>query len=144
MAPSLRSHVAAGAPVLLQLGTIHRQMGQVNEAVDSFVQALELDPKNGLALQGAGEAHLAQAHARTSEGLYKAAAGALQKGCELLRSLLAGVSAELAACAPEEEVWHRLGRPSHVKFRPPLPCDHSAKASSLASEKSAGGYRALC
>lgn len=72
-----------------QVGTIQRQVGQVDEAVSSFTQALELQPNSALALEGAGEAYLAQAHARTSEGLYTAAFDALQKGCVVTKRLLA-------------------------------------------------------
>lgn len=46
--------------ILCKVGIIHRQIGQVDEAITSFTQALELDPESGLALQGAGEAYLAQ------------------------------------------------------------------------------------
>lgn len=55
----------------------------------SFTEALALDPDSTLALAGAGEAYLAQAHARTSEGLYTAAAKALRSGCGATRRLLA-------------------------------------------------------
>lgn len=71
-----------------QVGTIQRQIGQVDEAVASFTDALSLDPDSSLALAGAGEAFLAQAHARTSEGLYTAAAQALRNGCAATRRFL--------------------------------------------------------
>ena len=48
---------------------------------------------SGLALAGAGEAYLAQAHARTSEGLYTAAATALHRGCDTTRRFLDGIGA---------------------------------------------------
>lgn len=60
----------------------------MDEAVSSFKEALSLDPESSLALEGAGEAYLAQAHARTSEGLYTAATTALRNGCEATRSFL--------------------------------------------------------
>lgn len=72
----------------LQVGTIQRQIGQVDEAVNSFSDVLALDPNSRLALDGAGEAYLSQAHARTSEGLYTAAASALSKGCDVIRRYL--------------------------------------------------------
>lgn len=75
------------------MGTIQRQIGQVDEAVSSFKEALSLDLESSLALEGAGEAYLAQAHARTSEGLYTAATTALRNGCEATRHFLANLSA---------------------------------------------------
>lgn len=78
--------------IVAQLGTIRRQIGQVNEAAESFEQALVLDPDSGLALEGAGEAYLAQAHARMTEGLCTAAAESLRKGCDVVRRLLRRVS----------------------------------------------------
>ncbi|CAM9615837.1 unnamed protein product, partial [Hapterophycus canaliculatus] len=77
-----RVELVARVRLRTQVGTIQRQIGQVDEAVASFSDALSLDPDSGLALAGAGEAYLAQAHARTSEGLYTAAAKALRSGCE--------------------------------------------------------------
>lgn len=71
-----------------QVGTIQRQIGQVDEAVSSFNDALSLDPESILALEGSGEAYLAQAHARTSEGLYTAAAKALRNGRDATKRLL--------------------------------------------------------
>lgn len=64
--------------------------------MDSFNAALNLanitDGRgNGLALAGAGEAYLSQAHARTSEGLYTAAAAALRRGCEMAGRFLQGI-----------------------------------------------------
>lgn len=76
------------------MGTIQRKIGQVDEAVNSFMDALELDPDSGLALEGAGEAYLAQAHARTSEGLYTAAVTALRLGSEVTRRFLAADNIE--------------------------------------------------
>lgn len=78
---------------LAQVGTVQRQIGQVDEAVKSFTQALVLQPNSVLALEGAGEAYLAQAHARTSEGLYTAAFDALQMGCVVTRQFLVEVDA---------------------------------------------------
>eukprot|EP00903_Cladosiphon_okamuranus_P012909 g12052.t2 len=85
--------LAARVRVRTQVGTIQRQIGQVDEAVSSFEEALSLDPESSLALEGAGEAYLAQAHARTSEGLYTAATKALRNGCEVSRHFLANRSA---------------------------------------------------
>ncbi|CAM9587326.1 unnamed protein product, partial [Choristocarpus tenellus] len=74
--------------VKTQVGTIQRQLGRVDEAVESFASALSLDPKDLMVLEGTGEAYLAQAHARASEGLYTAATGALRAGCEVTRIFL--------------------------------------------------------
>ena len=74
--------------IVFQVGKIQRRLGQVDEAVDSFNEALAQDPTSLLALEGAGEAYLAQAHARTSEGLYTAALGALVKGCDATERFL--------------------------------------------------------
>ena len=82
-----------------QVGTIQRQIGQVDEAVSSFKEALSLDPESSLALEGAGEAYLAQAHARTSEGLYTAATTALRNGCEATRHFLANTKTKMADSA---------------------------------------------
>lgn len=71
-----------------QVGMIQRQIGQVDEAVSSFNDALTLDPESILALEGSGEAYLAQAHARTSEGLYNAAAKALRNGRDATKRFL--------------------------------------------------------
>ncbi|CAM9704269.1 unnamed protein product [Scytosiphon promiscuus] len=84
-----RVELVARVRVRTQVGTIQRQIGQVDEAVASFSEALSLDPLSSLSLTGAGEAFLAQAHARTSEGLYSAAAKALRNGCEVIRRFLA-------------------------------------------------------
>ncbi|CAN0309939.1 unnamed protein product, partial [Ectocarpus sp. 13 AM-2016] len=73
---------------LSSVGTIQRQIGQVDEAVSSFNDALSLDPESILALEGSGEAYLAQAHARTSEGLYNAAAKALRNGRDAIMRFL--------------------------------------------------------
>lgn len=81
------------------MGTIQRQIGQVDEAVLSFEDALALNPESSLGLEGAGEAYLAQAHARTTEGLYTAAATALRNGCEATRRFLALVSPTAPAAA---------------------------------------------
>lgn len=98
------------------MGTIQRQIGQVDEAVSSFTEALALAPESSLALEGAGEAYLAQAHARTSEGLYTAATIALRSGCEATRRFLASTNASLAAAASTateasrgECAWKLLG-----------------------------------
>lgn len=98
-----------------QVGTIQRQIGQVDEAVDSFTQALVLQPNSVLALEGAGEAYLAQAHARTSEGLYTAAFDALQKGCVVTRSLLAeGDAGDSPQPSPTRE--HQNRRVSYCRM----------------------------
>lgn len=60
--------------------------------MESFSEALNLDPESGLALEGAGEAFLAQAHARASEGLYTAAAEALRRGRDVLQRFHDAVS----------------------------------------------------
>lgn len=84
--------------------------------MSSFQEALSLDPDSGLALEGAGEAYLSQAHARTSEGLYTAAATALRNGCEVTRRFLAGASPPATPAAAEgsgatrgECAWKLLG-----------------------------------
>ncbi|CAM9753532.1 unnamed protein product, partial [Laminaria digitata] len=86
---AMEVELTARVRVKTQVGTIQRQIGQVDEAVQSFTDALQLDPKSGLALEGAGEAYLAQAHARTSEGLYTAAVTALRLGSDVTRRFLA-------------------------------------------------------
>lgn len=100
-----------------QVGTIQRQIGQVDEAVLSFQDAIALDPESRLALEGAGEAYLAQAHARTTEGLYTAATTALRSGCEATRRFLAllaapatpAAAATAAAGGGGECAWKLLG-----------------------------------
>lgn len=82
-----------------QVGTIQRQIGQVDEAVQSFQDALALNPDSKLALEGAGEAYLAQAHARTTEGLYTAATKALRSGCEATRRFLSLLAAPTTPAA---------------------------------------------
>ncbi|CAM9853966.1 unnamed protein product [Discosporangium mesarthrocarpum] len=78
----------ASVRVKTQVGTVQRQLGQVDEAVHSFEAALQLNPEHLMALEGLGETYLAQAHARTSEGLYTAAAAALLAGCSITRKFL--------------------------------------------------------
>lgn len=56
--PNLNPSTSVCYPV--QLGIIRRQIGQVDQAVESFTQALDLNEESGFALQGAGEAYLAQ------------------------------------------------------------------------------------
>lgn len=98
-----------------QVGTIQRQIGQVDEAVSSFKEALSLDPESRLALEGAGEAYLSQAHARTSEGLYSAATTALRNGCEATRRFLAITDTNTSTKETERETargecaWKLLG-----------------------------------
>lgn len=85
---------------------------------------MSLDPESSLALEGAGEAYLAQAHARTSEGLYTAATTALRNGCEVTRRFLAktnlaasgascdagvGISVKPAPTETGECAWKLLG-----------------------------------
>ncbi|CAB1097731.1 unnamed protein product [Ectocarpus sp. CCAP 1310/34] len=86
--PPSSVEAAARVRVRTQVGTIQRQIGQVDEAVSSFNDALALDPESILALEGSGEAYLAQAHARTSEGLYTAAAKALRNGRDATKRFL--------------------------------------------------------
>ncbi|CAM9761809.1 unnamed protein product [Ectocarpus sp. 12 AP-2014] len=86
--PPSSVEAAARVRVRTQVGTIQRQIGQVDEAVSSFNDALTLDPESILALEGSGEAYLAQAHARTSEGLYNAAAKALRNGRDAIKIFL--------------------------------------------------------
>lgn len=83
-----------------QIGAIQRTIGQVDEAVESFNAALVVR-SSGLALAGAGEAYLSQAHARTSEGLYTAAVAALYKGCEMVRRFIPGIG-DGVDCVEEE------------------------------------------
>ncbi|CAM9884354.1 unnamed protein product, partial [Ectocarpus fasciculatus] len=116
--PPSSVEAAARVRVRTQVGTIQRQIGQVDEAVSSFNDALTLDPESILALEGSGEAYLAQAHARTSEGLYNAAAKALRNGRDATKRFLdlkgAGAGApsgggSAAAAVSMECAWKLLG-----------------------------------
>ncbi|CAN0151264.1 unnamed protein product, partial [Ectocarpus fasciculatus] len=127
--PPSSVEAAARVRVRTQVGTIQRQIGQVDEAVSSFNDALTLDPESILALEGSGEAYLAQAHARTSEGLYNAAAKALRNGRDATKRFLnlkatdrgssgegagagapsGGGSAAAAAAVSMECAWKLLG-----------------------------------
>ncbi|CAM9575061.1 unnamed protein product [Ectocarpus sp. 8 AP-2014] len=115
--PPSSVEAAARVRVRTQVGTIQRQIGQVDEAVSSFNDALTRDPESILALEGSGEAYLAQAHARTSEGLYNAAAKALRNGRDATKRFLdlskattaKGSSGEGAAAVSMECAWKLLG-----------------------------------
>ncbi len=69
---------------------VHRDIGQVDEAVSVIESALAFDSCSPVALMGAGECYLAQAHARSMEGLYYTSYQSLLKGQHATKALLDG------------------------------------------------------
>ncbi len=76
--------------VQTDIARIHRDIGQVDEAVSVIESALAFDSCSPVALMGAGECYLAQAHARSMEGLYYASYQSLLKGQQAMKALLHG------------------------------------------------------
>jgi tetratricopeptide (TPR) repeat protein len=83
---------AAAVRVRCDMGQAYREIGQVDEAVAALEAALLLAPADTLARTGTAAAALAQAHARTSEGLYGAAAECLRRGAAVAEAHLADTS----------------------------------------------------
>ncbi len=81
-------HKVAVLRVRTDIARVHCEIGQVDEAVSVIESALAFDSCNPVALMGAGECYLAQAHARSMEGLYYASYQSLQKGQRAMKALL--------------------------------------------------------
>ncbi len=74
--------------VRTDIASVHCELGQVDEAVSVIESAIAFDSCNAVALMGAGECYLAQAHARSMEGLYYTSYQSLQQGQRAMKTLL--------------------------------------------------------
>ncbi len=88
-------HKVAVLQIQTNIARVHREIGQVDEAVSVIESALAFNFCNPVTLMGAGEYYLAQAHARSMEGLYYASYQSLQKGQQAMNALLADRQREL-------------------------------------------------